>query len=99
MSVIGGACLIAVAGFSWLSRRVDRLDAKLSASDTRNTLRHDNGLGDIWQALEAHRRESRQAADEAAKNASQFRERTLVDLGDIKATLARLTPATPKLED
>ncbi|MFN0183031.1 MAG: hypothetical protein ACKVQR_04345 [Aquabacterium sp.] len=99
MSALAGAGLISVASFSWLSRRLDRMDAKLAASDTRNTLRHDNGLGDIWKALEAHRKETREATADATKTASVFREHTLRDLGDIKAALARLSPTPPKPED
>ena len=98
-TVIGAIAVAGVAAFGWMSRRADKLQARLDnlatrleASDKRNTDRHDNGLADVWQALEAHRVESRAASTEAAKMASAFRERTLTELGEIKATLARLTP-------
>lgn len=98
MAALAGICVGGMAAFGWLSRRLDRLDAKLAASDNRNTARHDNGLADVWQALEAHRVESRKASDEAARISREFRERTLTDLGDIKATLARLTAFVPTLQ-
>jgi hypothetical protein len=98
MAALGGTCFLGVAAFGWLSRRMDRLDAKLSASDSHNTQRHDNGLADVWQALEAHRTESRQASDRAASISQEFRERTLRELGDIKSTLARLTALLPLMK-
>lgn len=100
MTVVCSLTFAGVGAFGWVARRADKLsnkidvlEARLAASDKRNSDRHDNGLADVWQALEAHRKESRDAAAEAARNASQFRERTLIELGNIQTAIARLSPA------
>lgn len=57
--------------------------------------RHDTGLGDVWQALDDHRTESRRAAAEAERHSRDFREATLRQLGAIEASLARLEARLP----
>lgn len=91
---------IALAGV--LYRRQDKLEARLVAIDDKVQLvahqaatRHDTGLGDVWQALEDHRTESRRVAAEAEKLSREFREATLRQLGAIEATLARLEARLP----
>jgi hypothetical protein len=92
---------LALAGV--LYRRQDRLEGRLvSLDDKVQTVahqaasRHDTGLGDVWQALEDYRTESRRNAAEAEKHSREFREATLRQLGTIEATLARLEARLPR---
>jgi hypothetical protein len=95
--IVGG---LALAGVLW--RRQDRLetsvksvDEKVQAVAQQAATRHDTGLGDVWQALEDHRTESRRVAADAEKLSREFREATLRQLGAIEATLARLEARLP----
>lgn len=87
-----------VAG--WLFVRQDRLDSKVeelarTAAARHETAagKHDNDLADLWQALNEHRKEVRETAAKAEEHSREFRERTLRELGDIKASLASLAHA------
>lgn len=97
-AVIAGA--LGLAGILW--RRQDRLENRLISLDDKvqtvaqqAATRHDTGLGDVWQALDDHRTESRRNAAEAEKHSREFREATLRQLGDIGASLARLEARLP----
>lgn len=87
----------------WLFRRQDRLEravekmaetVKQQHRDTAN--KHDNDQADLWQALEAHRKETRERDAEQERLSREFRERTLRDLSDIKVALAAIAPRAPQ---
>jgi hypothetical protein len=103
---LGGVLAAALALVGWLTRRQDtletrittaqmKLDAKLDALAQQTAIRHDTGLGDLWQALEDHRIEARRQAADADKRSSEFREDTLRQLGNIATILARLEASLP----
>lgn len=73
-----------------LTKRVVALERMVDVHHQAGIERHDNGLGDLWQALEAHRVETRQVASRQEERAFKFREASLSELGTIKASLARL---------
>lgn len=75
---------------SAITKRVVALEGQVHANNQANIERHDNGLGDLWQALEAHRVETRAQANRQEERAFKFREASLQQLGKIEATLARL---------
>ena len=103
---LGGMIVAALGLVGWVTRRQDaletrmvtaqaKLDTKLDTLAQQTAIRHDTGLGDLWQALEDHRIEARRQAAEADKRSSEFREDTLRQLGNIAAILARLEASLP----
>lgn len=94
---LGGAAATAGSLFGWVFRRQERLDRHVDALAAQVEKRHqaaetkrDNDQADLWQALDAHRKESRDIAAEQQRVSREFRERTLRELGDIRAGIASL---------
>lgn len=102
--VAGG---IALAGFlarrqaadhKQVAGRLAALETKVDRNSCDTTVRHDNNLADVWQAIEHHREDTRRNAADAERRSNGFREATLRELGDIKVTLARLESRLPAVQ-
>ena len=107
LASLGGVLAAGLALTGWLTRRQDRLETRMNTAQTKldtkldalaqqTASRHDTGLGDLWQALEDHRIETRRQAADTDKRSSEFREDTLRQLGNIAAILARLEARLPR---
>lgn len=90
---------------TWMFRRQDRLERtveKLAEAVKKQHQaaadKHENDQADLWQALEAHRKESRETAAEQERLSREFRERTLRELGNIQSTLAVIVATRPPKE-
>lgn len=98
---LGGAATAGGALFGWMFRRQERLERRVDALAAQVERRHqaaenkrDNDQADLWQALEAHRKETREIAAQQQHVSREFRERTLRELGDIRAGIAALAAKT-----
>lgn len=75
-----------------LERVVEKLADAVKQQHQDTADKHDNDQADLWQALEAHRKETRERDAEQERLSREFRERTLRDLSDIKVALATIAP-------